>query len=54
MIKALKPAYKGCTGSLMAEMEQKPPLLKQAATLDIASPDTCHYQIPPFDPFTST
>ena len=36
----------GCAGSLMAEMKQnlhcgRVGLLKQAATLDIASPDTC-------------
>ena len=28
-------------------------LLKQAATLDIASPDTCQCLKPPFEPFTS-
>jgi len=28
-------------------------LLKEAATLDIASPDTCQCLNPPFKPFTS-
>jgi len=28
-------------------------VLKQAATLDIASPDTCQCLKPPFEPFTS-
>jgi len=46
----------GCAGSLMAEMKQnlhcgRVGLLKQAATLDIASPDTCQCLKPPFKPF---
>jgi len=46
MSEAQKPAWKGWTGSLMAEMKlnvhcgRQVGLLKQAATLYIASPDT--------------
>ena len=55
---AQKPAWERCAGSLMAEMKAKYTLwtfglLKQAATLDIASPDTGQCLKPPFEPFTS-
>ena len=48
----------GCAGSLMPEMKHNQQcarfgLLKEAATLDIASPDTCQCLNPPFEPFTS-
>jgi len=43
MSEAQKSAWKGCAVSLMAKMATlwMFGLLKQAATLDIASPDTC-------------
>ena len=55
---AQKPAWRGCAGSLMAENEAQSTvwmfwLPKEAATLDIASPDTCQYLKLPFEPFTS-
>ena len=41
MIVAQRPAWKGCAGSLMAEMEQNIhcKCLKQAVTQDVSSPD---------------
>jgi len=61
----LKPPYecftlpwiRGCAGSLMAEMKHSSTLwtfglLKLAATLDIASPDTCQCLKPLYEPFT--
>jgi len=53
--RALVKPWRGCAGSLMAEMNTLWTfgLLKQAATLDIVSPDTCQSLIPPFEPFTS-
>ena len=54
---AQKPAWRGCACSLMAEMKQNVlwtfGVLKQASTLDIASPDTFQCLKLPFEPFTS-
>jgi len=56
---AQKPAWRGYAGFLMAEIYEVKctlwtfGLLKQAAKLDIASPNTCQCLKPPFKPFTS-